>query len=66
MQVAPFSNQTGRPAGMLQAGMVLQAWCFRLAADRQQAATGRQQAGSRQTAGRQQAGRAPQKITQNP
>ena len=50
MQAAPFSKQTGRPAGMLQAGMVVQAWCFRLAADRQQ------QAGSRQVAGRQQAG----------
>ena len=47
----PASRQTGRPAGMLQAGMVLQAWCFRLAADR------KQQAGSRQAAGRQQAGR---------
>ena len=60
MQAASFGKQTGRPADMLHAGMVLQAWSFRLAADRQQ------QAGSRQTAVRQQAGRAPQKVTQNP
>ena len=49
VQASPFSDQTGRPAGMLLAGMVLQAWCLRLAAGSNRQAAGRQHAGSRQT-----------------
>ena len=52
MQLAPFSEQAGRPAGMQQAGMVLQAGSRQAAGSSRQAA-GRQQADSRQAAGRQ-------------
>ena len=52
MQAAPFSEHTGRPAGMQQAGVVLQAGSRQAACSGRQEA-GRQHANIRQAAGRQ-------------
>ena len=52
MQAEPFSEHAGRPAGMQQAGVVLQAGSRQAAGSSRQEA-GRQQANIRQAAGKQ-------------
>ena len=52
VQAAPFSEHAGRPAGMQQASVVLQAGSRQAAGSSRQEA-GRQQANIRQAAGKQ-------------